>query len=214
MNFLVQIRFFTLLLGFFLLQGCQNDTKSLDDLNSIKKDFIQSIFNENFDESPFKINYKLQTTFFSNNLISLFGEIFVYDHLPHGWSSYESKTFYKKGKRFQELTLADLFTTPKQREFLRIYCENALKKEVASHFSGEEPLFTTLDPQQIRTFVVNKQFLIIVFQPYSVGGGSDGPMHVKIPYEELQDNWSSTNPLTPILSKTLSSGEFTSSWDY
>lgn len=201
-------------MGLFLLQGCQNDAKFLDDLNSIKKDFIQSIFNENFDESPFKINYKLQTTFFSHNLISLFGEIFVHDHLPHGWSYYESKTFYKTNGKFQELTLADLFTTPKQWEFLRIYCENALKKEVASHFSGEEPLYTTLDLEKIQTFVVNEQFLIIVFQPYSVGGGSDGPIHVKIPYNELQDNWSSSHPLTSILTKTLSSGEFTSSWDY
>ena len=94
-----------------MLQGCQDDTKLLDDLNSIKRDFIQSIFEENFDESPFSINYSLRTVFFSTDLISLFGDIFVYNHLPHGWSYYESKTFYKTNGKFKEITLEDLFTT-------------------------------------------------------------------------------------------------------
>lgn len=207
------LRFLFLASGILLFSGCQDDAKQLNDLNSIKREFIQSIFEENFDESPFSINYSLRTVFFSADLISLFGNIFVYNHLPHGWSNYEGKTFYKTNGKFEEITLKDLFTTPEQQEFLRIYCESSLKRETSSYFSGKNALTATLDPQLIQTFVVDDQFLIIIFQPYSVGGGSDGPVHVKIPYMDLQGKWNPKNPLIPILNKVLLSKEFTSSWD-
>jgi len=198
---------------FLLFQGCQDNSQSLDDLNIIKQDFVNSILKENFDESPFHINYSFRTIFFSSDIVSLLGEIHVYDHLPHGWSQYESKTFCKVNGKFKEITLNDLFTTPDQKVFLKIYCENVLKKDVCSYFSGKNVLCSELDQKYLQTFIINDQFLIIIFQPYSVGGCSDGPFHVKIPYQDLKDKWNPTNPLKPLLNKVLLSKEFTSSWD-
>ena len=173
------------------------------------------IFEENVDESPFHIGYNLRTVFFSKEVISLFGEISVYNHMPHGWGYYEGKTLYKKDGEIKEITLADLFTTPNQREFLRAFCENNLKNrnEQHSYFSGQEPLYTTLAAKDIHTFVIDDKQLIIIFQPYSVGGCGDGPFIVKIPYSILKDHWNPDNPLAPLLEKIISSKMYTSSWN-
>jgi len=201
------------------LSGCQNseNKKALDNLNFIKEDFIFSIFEENVDESPFHINYAFRTVFFSKELISCFGAINVYDHLPHGWGCYEGKTFCKINGRFKQITLNDLFTTPKQKEFLRSYCEDSLKntnkQSGCTYFSGEDPLYTSLDYNRIRTFVIDDQFLIIIFQPYSVGGYGDGPFFVKIPYDILSDQWDPANPLISALSNAIASQAYSSSWE-
>ena len=56
--------------------GCQNREKgSVDDLNSIKKNFINSIFSSEVEEGPFAMQYSLETIFFSKDFISLFGTI-------------------------------------------------------------------------------------------------------------------------------------------
>ena len=52
-----------------------------------------------------------------------------------------------------------------------------------------------------------------MFQSYSVGGCSDGPIHVKIPYKELERHWSFPNPITIAVDDALRTKEFTSSWD-
>ena len=209
----MKIQLFFLVIISLLFNACQDNFSSLDDLNAIKTDFINSILEENFDESPFHINYSFRTVFFSKDLISLFGEIHVYNHLPHGWSLYESKTFCKVNGKFKEITLENLFPTPQQKEFLRSYCEASLKKDPCTYFSGNDVLYTTLDQTQLHTFVLDDQFLIIIFQPYSVGGCGDGPFHVKIPYQDLKDKWNSDNFLIPVLNRVLLSKDFTSSWD-
>ena len=200
-----------------LMTGCKgcNGPKPLDDLSSIKRDFLQSIFQEPVDESPFSIHYTFRTVFFSKNVISLFGEISVYDHLPHGWGTYEGKTFCKINNQFQEIALNDLFTKPEQKEFLRSYCENELKNTYGqlTYLAGENPLCQSLTEKQLRTFVIDDQFLIIIFQPYSVGGCGDGPFVVKIPYKQLEGHWDPANPLKSLIPKIVSSQSFTSSWD-
>ncbi len=202
---------------FLFLTSCiKNDHKEkLDDLNSIKKDFISSVLQENVDESPFHMNYSFRTVFFSQDLVSFLGEILVYDHLPHGWSRFEGKTLYRIHGKFQEITLDDLFETPEQKEFLRSYCENNLKykNEQGTYFSGKEPLMTKLDQNCLRTFVVDRCFLIIIFQPYQVGGCGDGPFVVKIPYDELKNQWNPKNPLINLLTRVLASKEHSSSWN-
>ena len=212
------MRFQSLLfLIIFSVSGCKNaDTaKCLDDLSSIKEDFLQSIFQENVDESPFHMGYKIRTTLFSRDVVSLFGELFVYDHLPHGWSRYEGKTFCKIDGRLQEITLDTLFATQEQKEFLRSYCENGLKNTYGNltYLVGENPLLLSLPQDSIYTFVVDARHLIIVFQPYSVGGCIDGPFVVKIPYTSLEGHWNPTNPLRNLIPKVISSRSFTSCWD-
>lgn len=195
-----------------LMSGCQNNDR-LDQLNALKKGFLNTILEAEIEEGPFHFNYTLRTVFFSKDLVSLFGEFGEYTNLPHGRSYYEGKTFCKINGRFKEITLNDLFVSPQQKEFLRNYCEKDLKNQGISYFSGVDPLCTRLEQKDIHTFVIDDQFLMIIFQPYIVGGWADSPFLVKIPYEHLKDQWDSINFLSPILNKVIASKSFIASWD-
>lgn len=205
------MKIFSLIVLSFVLIGCNSETnKNLDNLTVIKNNFINSIFDSYIDEGPFQMHYHLRTILFSDNVVSLLGEVFVYDHLPHGWSKFESKTYVKKSGTFKEITLNDLFKTDTQREYLRKTCEDALKKEKISYFSGEQPLRTILNLEDIQNFVVDDKYLIVIFQPYIVGSGADDPFIVKIPFTELIGKWQTGNPLErqlPINKNFISSWE-------
>lgn len=198
---------------YLLLLGCQNqDSKpvNMDDLSSLKKEFIEQIHSCCIDEGPFSFNYTFRTILFSKQLVSVFGELNVHDRLPHGWNYYEGKTFYTVNNQRKEITLNDLFKTEEQKEYLRKICEEALKKEEISYFAGENYLRTTLDIGDIRTFVIDNEHLIVIFQPYIVGSGADGPFIVKIPFNELIGKWQAGNLLEQQLPINKN---FISSWD-
>lgn len=198
------------------LASCQQreiEPTKTDNLSTLKSEFLQQICtNSKNEEGPFSFNYRFRTVFFSDDVISLFGELTVQDRLPHGWQRYEGKTLYKIEGQWKEVALNELFQTTKQKEFLRATCETALKNDPISYFSGSAPLYTTLKHDDINAFAIDEQHLIIVFQPYSVGGCSDGPIHLKIPFADLDPNWNTSHPFCSLLSRALS-GTFLSSWD-
>jgi hypothetical protein len=198
---------YTLILSAYLLYGCQNQKENshTSDLNSVKADFLQTILNGELGESPFQMHYELKTVFFSQDIVSLFGEMHVDDHLPHGSSRYEGKTFCRIRGKLEEIALNDIFVTKEQREFLRKYCEENLRRNPISYFSGEKPLRARLEYEDLHAFVVDDRSLIIFFQPYAVGGLSDGPLHVRIPYEHCEI----PHPLFALLRQALSSRSYT-----
>ena len=199
-----------------ILLGCEcKETQicNIDDLTHLKNEFIQQIYMEDGDGGPFSFNYKFRTIFSSQGVTSLFGELTVHDRLPHGWKYYEGKTFCNINNRRIEVFLKDLFPTDKQKEFLRQICETRLKKNPVSYFSGKEPLHGSLTYDDINTFVIDDQHLIIVFQQYTVGGVADGPFFVKIPFTDLTGHWEDTHPLLSHLKNAVTSQAFTSSWD-
>jgi hypothetical protein len=201
------------ILGMLFLSSCDpQETKSvdIDNLTNLKNEFIDQIDSCCIDEGPFCFNYSFRTILFSKQLISLFGELNVHDRLPHGWNRYEGKTFYIINKERKEITLNDLFESDAQKEYLRKICEDDIKKDSASYFSGIEPLSTALDLKDIHTFVIDHKNLIIIFQPYIVGGGADGPFIVTIPFSQLLGKWQGGNPLEKQLPITKN---FLSSWD-
>lgn len=207
------MRFHFLSLPLFSLMlmsiGCQNQQKGpVDDLNSIKKSFIHSIFSSEVEEGPFAMQYSLETIFFSKDFISLFGTLDVCDCLPHGRHRYEGKSYIKTSGQFKEISIGDLFVSPSQKEFLRAYCENELRKNPISYFEGKHPLKTRVGVEDLQTFVIDDHFLIIVFQPYVVGGGEDGPFFVKIPFEKLNGHWDSNDTVLPLLRKIITSKNF------
>lgn len=203
---------------FFLslvLVSCSSDEDvNLRDLNSIRRDFINTILSESFiDEAPLQMNYRLRTILFSDHVISLLGEIFVYAHLPHGWTKYESKTFIKEGNSFKQITLNDLFPLASQKEFLRAYCEDYLKYKDYQHnyFNAANPLSPHLELSSLKLFVVDHESMRIIFQPYTVGGTGDEPFTVKIPFDKLKKIWQQGNPLEKLLLPIKN--KFVASWD-
>lgn len=197
----------------FILSGCnqqENKPANIDNLTELKNQFIKQITTCCIDEGPFSFNYTFRTILFSEQIISLFGELNVHDRLPHGWNCYEGKTFCIIGGEPKEVALNDLFKTDTQKEYLRKICEDDIKKETISYFAGEEPLRETLNLKDIHTFVIDDKNLIIIFQPYTIGGGADGPFIVKIPFSELIGKWETGNPLEKHLPINKN---FLSSWD-
>jgi len=131
-----------------IFTACSSDSnKRLDNIEKIKKDFIATTLTENvLHEGPFQMNYHLRAILFSDNVVSLMGDVFVFAHLPHGWTRYQGKTYIKTNGSFKEITLNDLFPQPNQKEFLRSYCENFFKHyDDCSYFQGADPLYDHLD---------------------------------------------------------------------
>lgn len=199
----------------FVTTCCQHQEKEnhLDNLTKMKKEFLLSILNQTEEEAPFQMNYRLKTVFFSNEIISLFGEFQIYDQLPHGSKTYEGKTFCKIDGKYKEIKLSDLFCTVAQKEFLRLYCETDLKSQLVSYFSNPNPLRTTLEYDDITAFIIDGKHLIVLFQPYVAGGFEDAPLHVKVPFELLQHQWDTSSPFTLLIQKTLLHNSYTSKWD-
>lgn len=202
------------LLLLLILTSCSSETeKKFNNLEEIKQDFINTLLSESYlDEGPFHMHYNLRSILFSDNLVSLFGEVFVYAHLPHEWTRYETRNFVKQNGTFKEITLNDLFPLISQQEFLRSYCEDFFKHRCnnCSYFQGLEPLLDHLDWELIKPFAVDHESLIIIFQPYVVGGCADGPFFVKIPFTELVGKWQVDNPIEKHLPITKN---FLSSWE-
>ncbi len=215
------------LLLLFALTSCDKpDNDSLKSLNACKQEFIKEILKQSPDESPFHMSYSLTTILFSDHAISLFGQISVYDHLPHERKRYEGLTFYKNQEKFISLSLQELFSTSIEKEWLRNYCEQFLKTDaiISSYFSGKTPVLTSLDYNLIHTFVLEPEALCIIFQPYTVAGMTDSLPIIKIPYEKLKVHWNPFNPLAkcvPFSQITVSwpqiseeSGEFVSNQEF
>jgi hypothetical protein len=198
----------------FAFVGCSSESeKESDNIQKIKKDFINSILGESLvDEGPFHMNYHLRSVLFSDDVVSFFGKTLVQAHMPHGWVRYETKTLVKENGAFKEIVLSDLFPQASQQELLRSYCEDFFKHRCnnCSYFQGAEPIRKYLELEMMKLFVVDHESLIIIFQPYEVGGFADGPFYVKIPFTELVGKWQVGNPLEKHLPITKN---FLSSWE-
>ncbi len=207
----------SILMLLLLFSGCQNkkeaDAVNLDELGILKKEFLEQLRLSHIEEGPFSFRYNLSTVFISEDVTSLYGELNVHDRLPHGWKQYEGITCYKVNGRFQRVELEDLFSSQDQKEFLRNLCENSLKTNPISYFSGHKSLCERLAKDDINTFVIDEQNLIIIFQPCRVGGGADGPFLVKIPFVELEGHWNSSHPFLTLLMTAIESEQFFSSWE-
>ncbi len=208
------MRIFYLFLTAAAFTGCSFDAKKgFYNIEEIKKDFIATLLTESsLDEGPFHMDYNLRSILFSDDIVSLFGTVFVYAHMPHGWIRYETKTFVKDKGVFKEIVLNDLFPQASQKEFLRSYCEDFFKHRCdnCSYFQGSEPLQDYLELGLIKLFAVDHESLIIIFQPYEVGGFADGPFCVKILFTELVGKWQAGNPIEKHLPITKN---FLSSWE-
>jgi hypothetical protein len=202
-----------LLIFVSLTIACEkNNVTHLDDLNSIKSEFLSTIFDGELDEAPFFLSYKLKTVFFSKDVISVFGELSKYTNLPHENTRYEGKTFCRINGRFKEIFFDDLFSTVEQKEFIRNYCENSLKEHSVGYFGENPPFREKLGLEDIQTFVIDDQFLIIIFQRYVVAGLDDLPTTLKIPFSSVRSHLNPHNVLMTLLDKAIISNSFISSW--
>ncbi len=205
----------SLLLPAFLL-GCQTRDSTEEhqqSLSKLKTDFENQILHRGVEEGPFGFSYQYRTVFLSNEVISLFGELSVADRLPRIWKQYECKTLFKDHNNWEEVTLSNLFSSPHKKELLRKACENQLKDNPLSYFSGNTPLYLSLKLDHNPLFVIDHQYLIVIFGPYSVGGCCDGPLTAKIPLSTLQNEWNLKHPLLECVSRAIESRDYITTWE-
>jgi hypothetical protein len=207
------ISFMILCLGLELLSGCgKNGEMNVDDLNAGKNDFLGRVFAGELADGPFFLNYSLSTVFLSKDVVSVFGEFTRYTNFPHDSKRYEGKTFCKVNQKFKLISFNDLFYKEEQKEFIRKYCEDALRNGFVGYFGESPPLREHLDLKDIQTFLIHEDFLVIVFQRYVVAGLDDYPTILKIPYADLKGHIHQ-NPLIPLLEKMVASRSFISIWE-
>lgn len=178
--------------------------KQADDLNSLKQEFIASILEADVNESPFDLYYTFRTVFFSNDIVSFFGEANVYDQ-DSNWEFYEAKTYFKDNGKFTALTINDLFSTPQQKDFLKSYIEKVAK---ANQVESCDPV----DQNYTQSFTLREKALLVILQPKS-GVCDRQPMIVSIPFDTLAGQWNPENPIARTLPQVLQSKSYTSSWD-
>ena len=200
----------------YLLSGCQqqeNKNSRISDLTTLKNDFLQQITTSIIDEGPFSFNYNFRTVFLSQEIISLFGELSVLDRMPHGWKRYDGKTLCKINKKWQEIGLKDLFNTAEKRERVRTVCEQKLKSDPLSYFSGNTPLRKTLKNEELHDFVLDDRYLILIFEPYCVAGVTDGPYTINIPFTSFKQTSERAHPVFDMISRAVKSDAYIASWN-
>lgn len=208
----LQKSYFYMLFALTLLVGCEKSGEiNVDDLNAEKSDFLSRVFEGELQDGPFFLNYWLSTVFFSQDIISVFGEFTRYTHFPHESKRYEGKTFVKINGVFRPISFNDLFASAEQKEFVRKYCENILKEGAIGYFA-EDSFRDQLDLGEIQTFLIHENFFVIIFQRYAIAGLEDYPTTIRIPYTILRDHINSNISLIPTLERTVASASFISSW--
>jgi len=130
-----------------------------------------------FQKEVFSIEY------YSEELISLLAEISDYSGGAHGNYYYRSHNFSINGDQAVELKLADLFL-PNYGKVLSDYCLDSLRKQEASSVIDGD--LTRLNDEDLGTFSLSPQGLIIHFAPYAVGSYAEGSFTVMIPYKDLK----------------------------
>ena len=154
-------------------------------MGSFVKKVVSNIYDAS-DDHDFYARSNARVTYFSENIISFFMENIEHTGLPHEIKQYETRNFFKKGSRFYEKKLSDLFCKKEQVEFIKNYCEMIFKKIETSYFYGKNAIKNNLNNSELSNYYFEKDGLVIVFQPYVVGSSEDGPFLVKIPYEILK----------------------------
>lgn len=178
--------------------------KQADDLNALKQEFIASILEADVNESPFDLFYTFRTVFFSDGIVSFFGEANVYDQ-DSNWEFFEAKTYYKNNGKFTPIAVNDLFSTSQQKEFLKKYIEKVI---AANKVDSCNPIETNY----IQSFALRDKSMLVVLQP-KAGVCDKEPMIVSIPFDTLKGQWNPDNPIARALPQILQSKSFTSSWD-
>lgn len=146
-----------------------------------------------------KINYDI--TYFSSDLISIAGNIYLYTGGAHGMVNPLTDNFFINNGRVEELQLSSLFLPGSiYEEYLSRFCLRNLYRKGASWIKNGE--VTHLAGPDLRHFSISPHGLTFYFPPYIVGPFSDGSFTVRIPFDSLRNYLNKNGPLQDLLSIT------------
>lgn len=143
------------------------------------------------------VSYTIE--YYSDELVSLSGEVFSYTGGAHGNTYFVSSNYWIRDGKAVRLELSDLFLpTSGYIKRLSDYCLNDLRKKGAGWVvNGELKEFKEED---LGVFAVSPRGIMFAFAPYAVGSYAEGPYFVEIAYGELRGVLNPEGPLKKLVS--------------
>ena len=183
--------------------GQQINSRLQDSVLDRQRDFLQdgqqmngnnSSSSDNWEQ---KIAYKI--TYFSPDLISIAGNIYIYTGGAHGMTNPLTNNFYIGNGNVDQLRLDDLFRPETAyQEYLSRVCLKNLSQKGASWVRNGQ--VNHLAGPDLHHFSISPRGLTFYFPPYTVGPYSDGSFTVNIPFDSLQNYLNKNGPLQDLLS--------------
>ena len=123
--------------------------------------------------------------YYSEELVSLVGEVYSYTGGAHGNTFYLSSNYSIKDSKASLLRLGDLFKAGSNYvKALSSYCMNDLLLQEAGWItSGEIKSFTE---KELEVFAITPEGIKFAFAPYAVGSYAEGSYFVTVPFGELK----------------------------
>lgn len=166
------------------------------------EEFFKSEESEPRAEWQERYNYAIE--YYSPEVVSLSGEIYVYGGGAHGNTDYMSSNYWIKDGKPYLLKLSDLFL--QDSDYLKAlsdYCINDLRKQEAGWVVDGQ--LKELSSDDMSAFAISPMGISIAFAPYAVGSYAEGPYFVTVPYSALKEVIDPAGPLGKLAG--LSSGK-------
>jgi hypothetical protein len=160
----------------------------------------REFFDTETSASGWQQSYNYTIEYYSQNLISMSGEVYSYSGGAHGNTNFISLNYWIREGKAVELELADLFLPNSgYMKVLSDYCINDLRKKGAGWVVNGE--IKSLTEKDLSVFALSPRNITFAFAPYAVGSYAEGPYFVQIPYSELEPVLNAKGPLKPFLEK-------------
>lgn len=123
--------------------------------------------------------------YYSDDLISLVGEVYSYTGGAHGNTYYISSNYSVKDGNASLLKLSDLFKPGSNYlKALSSYCINDLLVKKAGWIVNGE--ITSFKEQDLGVFAISPEGIKFAFAPYAVGPYAEGSYFVVVPFTEIK----------------------------
>lgn len=131
-----------------------------------------------------RYNYAIE--YYSPEIVSLSGEIYMYGGGAHGNTEYMSSNYWIKDGKPVLLKLPDLFLpNSNYLKALSDYCINDLRRQNAGWVVDGQ--LKELGTDDLSAFAVSPRGISIAFAPYAVGSYAEGSYFVTVPYSALKE---------------------------
>jgi len=141
-----------------------------------------------------QFNYNYSVEYYSEDLISLTGQVYSYTGGAHGNTYFVSSNYWIKGGEPKLLKLSNLFK--KGSDYMKVlseYCINELRKKGAGWIVNGE--IKTFNEDALSVFALSPRGIQFAFAPYAVGSYAEGTYFVTMDYNNLKSIINPDGPL-------------------
>ncbi len=145
----------------------------------------KEFFSTNDSAGSWQENRSYSVAYFSQELISLTGEVYSYTGGAHGNTYYLSSNYSIKDGKASLLKLSDLFKPGSNYiKALSTYCINDLLVKKAGWIANGE--IKSFSEEDLGVFAISPEGIKFAFAPYAVGPYVEGSYFVVVPFREIK----------------------------